>query len=64
MSARMEGVISLENGIPGDQGVQLVMVVDAKFGNWAEWSQCTKSCLGEDNNYGNYLITHSWIIDL
>ena len=53
MSAEMEGILSLENGIAGDQGVHIILVVDAQFGPWGEWSPCTKQCLGEDNKYGN-----------
>jgi len=52
-TASMAGNISCENGVESSNNLAtLVLRVDGRWTEWGRWSQCSKSCVGEDGATG------------
>ena len=50
----MVGNLTCDNGISGaNNAVDFVLRVDCSYGEWSNWSTCSKSCLGTDGIQGN-----------
>ena len=51
---KMVGNITCDNGISGaNNAVDFVLRVDCSYGEWSNWSTCSKSCLGTDGIQGD-----------